>query len=184
MDEVLVDFVGGALRAHGWTRERLYSAMEPGVWNMAEPMGLTHQEFWKPIDRLGVHFWCNLPALPWAAELLEIVKQLTDDWHIVSSPFPSGTRYSYEGKVRWLKQRFGPRFDRFAITRHKYIFAGPNVILIDDNEETVKRFCEADGLGLLFPRRLNKLHLYGGDPVNYMRPYLKELCHGVQIQGS
>ena len=172
MDEVMVDFVGGALRAHGWTRKRLYAAWPPGEWDMAAPMGLTLEEFWAPLTAAGENFWTGLEPHPWLPRLLALVEGLTKDWYIVSSP--SQCSSCHAGKARWLKTRFGPHFDRFAITPHKHLFANPDTLLIDDRDETVRRFTDYGGVGLVFPARHNRLHRLADDPVRYLETVLKK----------
>lgn len=167
MDEVLCDFVGGALRVHGWTRKQLEQVWPVGTWSIIEPMGLTHDAFWKRIDAGGARFWRGLDPLPWAHDLIDWVTNTTDDWHIVTTPGHSVD--CYVGKVRWLKWFFGERFDRFAITPHKHIFAAPHAILIDDKEETVRHFRRAGGRARLFPSRHNSLFEFANDPVGYLK---------------
>lgn len=166
MDEVLVDFVGGALQIHGWTVEQLDAVCPPGVWSIVEPMGLTPNQFWSPIQRVGSAFWLGLKPLPWADCLVAMISDLTDDWHIVSSPSSGGVG-CYTGKTLWLKQYFGQTFDRFVITPHKHILARSGVILIDDREETIDKFNLAGGCGVLFPSPRNRLHRYSDNLVDY-----------------
>lgn len=181
MDDVLVDFVGGALAVHGWLKQELYAAQPAGHWDMIKPMGLSRDSFWKPIHEGGKMFWIRLRSLPWIHEVTELVESVTNDWHIVSVPSQCPT--SYDGKVYWLKRWFGPEFNRFALTPHKHIFAQPGVLLIDDREENVEKFIADGGEGLVFPTRGNTLHRYASDPVDYLAAMLKERerTHALQV---
>lgn len=155
MDEVLVDFVGGALRAHGISREEYLRRATPGEWGMATQLGLTKEEFWGPILRQREEFWERLGWCPWARKLLDIVKNLTSNWYIVTTPGYYPTAYS--GKMRFLGSRSGDFFegsayDRVVMIHHKALLArNRQTILVDDREETVQNFRAAGGTGLLFP---------------------------------
>lgn len=183
LDEVLADFVGGALRVHGWTRERLETVWRPGTWSIVEPMGLTPEAFWEPINAMGDAFWLGLQPLPWAIDVVRIVDSVVDNWYIITSP---GHHVSgYTGKIRWLRRFFGMTFERFVITQHKTLLARAGTLLIDDREDTVKAFEAAGGQGLLFPSRHNTLYRWADDPAKYLsgvlRKMLREQSNGVQV---
>ena len=167
MDEVLVDFVGGACAAHGWTREQFEKVRTPGVWSMPEFMGLSLDEFWEPIHAAGENFWFDLNPTPWCKEVIELAEEYSKEWHIVTAP--SRCETSYTGKVRWLKSYFGPQFNNFVITPHKHILAQEHTWLIDDREKNVESFCEDGGNALCFPNLGNNLHAYHNDPVGHLR---------------
>lgn len=186
MDEVLVDFVGGALRAWGSTYQACLPHWQPGVWGcipaLSKALGypadapLIDEQFWQLLDGLGEDFWFNLKTHPWTDEVLCMASRVTDDWHIISSP--SHHPSCYTGKVRWLKQFFGPTFDRFALTPHKEIFARHDVILIDDSDANVQKFRRAGGKAVLFPRYNNSLHrIADKDRLTYVKHALA-VCFG------
>lgn len=166
MDEVLVDFVSAAIALHGQDRETVYARWKPGKWSMTEPLQLTPDQFWEPIHRAGADFWVNLEPKPWIEELIKIVEQYTRNWHVVTSPSRCPT--CYDGKVRWLKNYFGPGFDRFAITPHKHLFAKPNTILIDDRGENCRKFEAYGGDAIIFPAIQNCLHWRRDNPLEFV----------------
>ena len=191
MDEVIVDFISGACKAHGTNYEAVLPHWLKGSWDMKVPLSralgrskpqdtLTPTEFWKPIDG-DRDFWLNLEPLPWAHEVIELVKQYTDDWHIISSP--SYCHTSYDGKVHWLKRYFGKDFNNFALTPHKHIFAGTGVTLIDDRDMNVEQFMwtregvRTGGNGIVFPRHQNSNHPYVGFEIAYLRQSLNLLAN-------
>ena len=186
MDEVLVDFIGGVCRLFGITRKELEEHWIPGEWDIFLPLckaisrTMSSDEFWGKINERGETFWLGLDTMPWINELLKLVQSLTDDWHIVTSP--SHLPCSYSGKVKWLKNWFGPDFDRFAITPHKEIFACKNVILVDDRQENVIRFREAGGEGILFPTQGNSLHKFTDNPLHYVTPVLESKINALNLQ--
>jgi 5'(3')-deoxyribonucleotidase len=192
MDDVLVDFVGGAAALWGLTTEDLLPYWDIGVWDVVPPLGRalhardgTHPngmgvpEFWA---KIGGHpgFWEDLRPLPWCDSLLTLVASFTDDWYIVSSP--SRAPSSWSGKVRWLKDYFGEEFNRIVLTRHKHLLAGPGVVLIDDRESNVLEFTtDRDGRptggdGVVFPKYHNRNHAHRADPVRYVRTVLEYIA--------
>lgn len=175
LDEVLADFTGAALAVHGWTRERLEASRVPGTWDIDKPMGMTADEFWKPIHEMGESFWQTIHMLPWAREVLDLVDGL--DWYIVTSPSHCIT--SYVGKLRWLHEHLNSVTDhRCLLTPHKYFLATyPGAVLIDDRESSVERFDYAGGVGILFPSPGNSLYEMANDPV----PYLKEKLDALEV---
>lgn len=180
MDEVLTDFVGGACRLHGVSREEVDELRaQMGTWYVEPVLTLLlnrriqAEDFWKPIHEQGEGFWTGLELLPWAHELIEYVKSLQIDWHIVTSP--SRCPSSYSGKVKYLKRMFGSHFDRFVISPHKHLLAKPGVVLIDDREENIEKFIKAGGDGLVFPSAGNKFHKLSQDPVAHIRSMFNSL---------
>jgi 5'(3')-deoxyribonucleotidase len=180
MDEVLCDFVGGACRIHGWTRAELEAVWAIGTWSIVEPMGLTIDEFWAPIREAGERFWLELHCLPWFQDLMKLVKSLTGNWYIVSSPAWDPSCYS--GKAGWLKYMFMDyTFDRFVPTPYKDLLARPGSLLIDDKEEAVSSFIRAGGDGIVFPCRHNSFYKFGDDPVGYVSNQLKERTNALSL---
>lgn len=168
MDEVLVDFLGGAFAIHGWAKGDLERVWPPGVWSCEGAMGLSVTEFWAPIHEVGEQFWLDLKPLPWMDKVVALVEELSQGNWIIAT-VPSCCPSSYSGKAKWLKRHFGTSFDKFAVTAHKHMFGSPGSVLIDDREETIKKFRLAGGYGVLFPRRNNSMHGFRGDVIEYLR---------------
>ncbi len=166
MDEVICDWERGALAIHGWTQEAYERIRLAGRWDMTKPLGLTLDEFWQPIHDAGEQFWIDLKPLPWAHKVVDLVKSVTDDWFVISTP--SREPSSYAGKIIWLRHFFGSRFDKFELTTRKHLFAQSGVVLIDDKEQNINEFRAAGGQGILFPTRGNAHYAISKDPVNYL----------------
>lgn len=183
LDEVLVDFVGGACEAWGVHKADLLSNWEIGRWDdqydIRVPMGKTllqygkrlneemmPVEFWSRIND-NEAFWESLRPHPWMMELIQLGEKYTKDWHIVTAP--SSCVSSYHGKIKFLKRIFGSSFDRFCITPHKEIMSDKGVVLVDDREWNCFVFeCDpATGLhrrkgqSILFPAFHNYNHNRG-----------------------
>lgn len=172
MDEVLADFTGQALAAHGMTRAQFEKVRQPGLWCMAEAMGITLDDFWGPINAGGAAFWAEIPPTPWMGLVVQIAQTVAPDrWYVVSSP--SRCPGCYSGKVVWLQRQFGRSFvpRRLVLTAQKHLLAKESHYLIDDSEHNVERFVEAGGVAILFPSRGNHLH-YVRDPGAYLRNLL------------
>jgi hypothetical protein len=138
-----------------------------------------YDEFWEKLKHES--FWAGLPLLPWTHDLLQMVARVAgDNWHIVTSPTHSAG--CYYGKALWIKQHLGPSFSRFAITPHKEIFAGPDVVLIDDRESTCQAFTQAGGRhAILFPTYHNSNARLRGLEVSYVQQCLDMLHCNTQI---
>lgn len=167
LDEVLTDFVGGALAAWGTSREEVLNYWSAGDWHILPPLNaalgrgdhplpppLTTDQFWARLA--GPEFWQGLQPLPWLDDLLALVEQYDKHWIIVSAP--SLDPSSHLGKVLWLKNRFGKGFDRFCVMPHKELFARSGTVLIDDRDSNVAKFAAAGGKGIIFPAHHNSQH--------------------------
>jgi 5'(3')-deoxyribonucleotidase len=182
MDCVLADFVAAAAKAHGVPADALLtpSNWPPGEYGCYEPFGrlavgrpFSAFEFWKPINA-DPKFWRTIPRLPWADDLMELVRSLTADYWFVTSP--SRCDNCVRGKEDWVKAHYGEPHDRVVPTPHKYLLAvtarGP-AVLVDDHEKNVEEFRAAGGLAVLFPAHHNQLHQYAADPL----PWVAEGLH-------
>lgn len=167
MDEIITDFVGAALRVHGWTREQFYAKHPIGTWDMETTLGVSNTKFWKPIHEAGEEFWLNLVLLPFSAEMMYLARKIDPKWYIVTSPSSCPT--SYSGKVKWLRENFSSTFKSFVITEHKHLLANPSTILIDDREKNCEAFVAHGGHAIIFPTLHNSKHKFAYDPVTYVK---------------
>lgn len=180
LDEVLVDFVGSACRVHGVDRDEVNAyRVEWRCWDLVKAISslpgreISMSQFWEPIHKLGEQFWLELKELPWAREMFDLVTQIIDvDCFIVTSP--SLETSSYSAKVKYMRRMFGPTFDNFVVTSHKYLMAREGVLLIDDRPENVEKFIRYGGDGILFPSHGNKFHEFATNPVPYVKSMLEE----------
>lgn len=178
LDDVLVDFQGAMARRLGCsgqnrrTEKEFWDAVVPGNWEMHEALNeclgskLTNASM---MDLLigDDGFWERLPALPHYDRLLDLVTQYSSKWYIVTAAWKCPS--SAYGKLKWARNNFGPDFDRLIPTRHKEELAGPGKVLVDDREETVKKFREAGGLGIVFPTALNLNYPHKDSPLAYVK---------------
>lgn len=180
MDEVLCDFISGACRIHGTTKDRLHEEVRPGTWDISGPLGtiigrrLHPDAFWSPIHLAGEGFWTSLQPLPEAIHIVDLLTDLVGvDWYVVSAP--SRCHSSHTGKIKWLRNWLGAEFDRFVLTPHKYLFAKENVILIDDRDENVEKFRAAGGVGIVYPTIGNSLHEHRNNALDNLADTLQSV---------
>jgi 5'(3')-deoxyribonucleotidase len=111
--------------------------------------------------------------MPWLHDLIDVVERVDPQWYIVTSP--SREPICHFQKVHWVQTWFGKRFDRISVTPHKWRYANPNAVLIDDRDSTVDTFIQRGGHGITFPALHNREHERRGSPVPYVEQRLQEL---------
>ncbi len=175
IDEVLVDFVGPALRLHDLDPDLVRAAWPEDTWSVTEVLGMSNTKFWKPINEMGSEFWENLPEKPWIDELLYLVSSTFEEAYLVSAP--SHCTSSYQGKVNWIRKRFGNGFDKFVLSSHKHLLGYPGAVLIDDRPKNCVAFEQGPpgGIGgkyVLFPMTGNANARYLDNPIKYVKELL------------
>lgn len=68
--------------------------------------------------------------------------------HILTAPLES-SKTCREEKVRWIELYYADKVDKVYIEQHKFKYAAPNHVLIDDTPKKVRPFREAGGLAIL-----------------------------------
>lgn len=177
MDDVLVDFTNAACKVHGFTRAELEARRKPGNWGMAAALGMSENEFWKPINELGESFWENLEPTQYMKSLAWLVYQYDTDWIIVSAPppKPGNVGAAYNGKIKWLEKHLGSS-SKLEFVGRKHLLAGlPGTVLIDDKEENIEAVQNHGGVGIIYPHESNSLFIYAGDPLQYVDHMLRLL---------
>jgi hypothetical protein len=133
---------------------------------------------WKHIEDAGVGYWENLELFPWSEKLYNKLKELGDDFAILSSPgkFTEIACNACDGKVLWLDKHFSNKED-YIFAYKKYLCASENVILVDDSQNKIDPFIDAGGHGFLWP---DPLSLMDGDvdvdnTIDELVDYIKRL---------
>ncbi len=170
MDGVIADFMGAILELHG--QRELADKWPDGEADYAGVLGMTKDEFWKPVDGLGGRFWAGFPPYPWLNELLALLRE-TAPFTISTSPSRSAACAS--AKVEWLREHFQePLYMDFMIGTQKYLLAKPDVVLIDDQHKNIDKFREHGGQAILFPQPWNS-NFAITDRIGYVRSELEKL---------
>lgn len=130
-DGVLVDFEAGFLKNFGFAHD---SVSEPEMWKYI----LSHERHWH-----------DLPMMPDAMKLWEFIKPHNP---IILTGCPrSGYEHANIGKREWAAKMLGPEVPVITcLSRNKpQHMIGPGDILIDDLTKNIKRWEEANGIGVL-----------------------------------
>lgn len=172
MDEVLCDFVGGALDVHCWSKAELVAKHRKGKWNIVPALGLTEEEFWRPILLEGERFWSGLAPTPWMRTLINAIRQQGLNWYIVTTP--SRDPHCIVGKQKWLREHLGDDgHSRLVTCSDKWLLARSDRVLVDDRDSSIHRFRAEGGWGVTFPNFNNSLHALAHDPLAHVLPFLK-----------
>ncbi len=143
MDGVLVDFCSAACRLHGFDPE----AYPPNVWDMPSVLGITPEEFYRPMT---AKWWSFLKPTPECDILRDLLRR--QDVRILTSPHDHRSR---RGKAFWAMIQWPGVPVVFAHYEQKPQYAGPGQVLLDDCDRNIEAWRAAGGVGILMPRRWN-----------------------------
>jgi 5'(3')-deoxyribonucleotidase len=177
LDNVLVDFIPGALKALGVTS----FSIPPNEPNMEKWPGVncTTEQFWLSIDKTGEQFWAELKKYDYADELVSVCKSFGEVFFLTS---PSRNPKCLSGKLMWVQKHFPELQRKIVLTPAKYLCAAPDRVLIDDSQHKTDKFSKFGGLSVLFPQEYNKAwtdfltpnSAWGDSKVKYVEHYLRE----------
>lgn len=128
-------------------------------------------------DICTFEFWRNLEWIYDGHDILRVVvgKFDPDRIYLLTTPMPNVE--SATGKWQWVREHLPEFYKRTIITQApKSIFARPDALLIDDNNENIDSFIEAGGQGLLVPRSYNRAYENADNSPKIIREYLETLC--------
>jgi hypothetical protein len=151
MDEVLVDFVRGALAFHGKTFP--YREL---TWDFPAQIGFVgdlRASFWEP---LGFEFWANLGWTREGKAILAHVEETFGHDNVILMSSPCLTPGCAEGKIAWIRRELPAYSRRFSLTPAKHLVAGPTKVLVDDREQHCDAFEDEGGSVVLVPRPWNR----------------------------
>ena len=156
LDGVLVNLVDGITERFGWE----YPAdvidhtkrTERMPYRLHEVFGVAWGDIW---PHLGRDFWANLKPLPWAFDVVAALEKRYGD-QICLLTAPIETDGAIDGKRDWIKKHLPQYRFRQQIGTAKWFCASSRHVLIDDHEENLKLFREADGHTFLFPAPWNR----------------------------
>lgn len=136
--------------------------VKPGQ-EIHQALGISRDEMWREIKKVGAKWWANLDPQPWAEELYDELCKI-DEVMILTAP--SRLPEAHAGKAEWMHRFFGKRFREYIMTKHKWKLARPGDVLIDDWDGNIEAFTEAGGIGITFPCPWNKAHKDTKDAFN------------------
>lgn len=141
VDGVVLNLADAICAAHGLGP---YTGMD---WHLAEHHGVPFNEFWAPLNT--PEFWATCGKEPLADELVAAMDRRA--FRFCTASFPSPVCYA--GKVGWLNCYFPYRKIQFITD--KWELARSDRVLVDDKEETVRKWVSCGGVGILWPRTYN-----------------------------
>jgi hypothetical protein len=161
LDGVLADWASAAIRLHDHDPISILAAWPVGTYDLADVLGISGNEMWRPINAAGAGFWANLQPLPWCGDLMSLC-QRTAPTTILTSP--SKDPAAAAGKTRWLQSVFGSSFRDYLIGPAKVACAYPGAVLIDDADKNCETFVASSqgvrtgGRAIVFPQPWNSKH--------------------------
>lgn len=159
MDGVIANFTKKSYEMLGYSEAEMLESLKN--WKVPNNQSLTHQldispgEFWKRVYRKGsFEFWSNLEVIEEGKELLNELRKIGEVF-ILSAP--TIDKQCYAGKIDWLsknKMGFG---NQIVLTKHKYLLAGVDKVLIDDAFENISTWNESYKYptGIYYPQPWN-----------------------------
>lgn len=115
-------------------------------------------KMWPKIDAKGEAWWENMEKLPWADDLINLLKKETKELSFLSSP--SNSPICYSGKIKWVKKNYPDMERDLFLACKKYRCASSDSLLIDDTAKKCKKFRENGGHAFEWP---NALSIIDGD---------------------
>jgi len=143
IDGVLADFVGGVERVYG-------PAPRNNSWEIHEWYGMPSGEFWKGIDTR--EFWAGLAPLPYWEEMVTVCG---NNGTVFLCSAPALSPECQAGKMEWIQRHFGQGYRSYIFAPRKELLAAPGRVLIDDNDENIRRFRDYGGSGIVYPQPWN-----------------------------
>ena len=170
LDGVLAQFVPAVCDVHGIDLSSLAPKWGAGNWNMEEVMGVSAEEFWRPINEKGYQFWYDIEPYPWAADILGAASELeregrVDVFYLTT---PSQDSQCAAAKIDWVVDKLHDGDRRFGrkviIAPQKWPMAKKNAFLVDDGDHNIEAFQSSGGNTIIFPQRWNAASSLGPIP--------------------
>lgn len=142
MDGVLCDFEGRFEHFTGLTPDQ-YKAKAQKEYGDKK----VDEKFWDIIDhQIGLRFWRGMPWMPGGRELWDYIKPYKPS--LLTAP--SWHNSSREGKQLWVEDHIPGTPIIFKQADKKADLSGPNIVLIDDREDTIINWKSKNGIGILY----------------------------------
>lgn len=147
---------------------------ETGDWS--SNIGMKDEDILQEVDCF--EFWRDLPVLPWAYELVDLISSINDHWMFCSHP--TNNPESWSGKAEWIQIHFPKYYDRLILTRDKSQIASHKHCLIDDYKVNNDAFQKRGGHVIPFPfARCRGLYNWTpaqlADPVGYIEKEIRKV---------
>jgi hypothetical protein len=151
---------------------RYWLAEHPGVYDPHVVFGVDPDELWASIAAAGEEWWSSIPEYDHMRPLMDVIIDVVRKrWDVLSHP--QSNIGCYVGKLRWLKERFGPHFTGVHLHADKAQLAAPGRVLIDDCDRNIRAWAAAGGIGITFPQPWNRLYEQTDRKVEYVASCLE-----------
>lgn len=142
----------------------LYANCEKGLYDQPYLPEVYDGCIWTKIMKEAPEtFWSQAPNLPWYPALWNALEKY--GYKVVYCTSVASSPAAASGRIKWLINRHGPKFDDFIITSRKELLAHSGAILIDDCDENLLKWEEAGGCPIRVPQKWNMGD--EGELVNY-----------------
>jgi hypothetical protein len=177
LDGVLADWASAAIRLHGLDPATVLATWPPGIYELADVLGISGNAMWRPINMARGTFWAKLEPLPWVHDLMHTCMSIAPTTILTS---PSKDPDAASGKTQWLQTMFGADFRDYLIGPAKAACAYRGAVLIDDRDEGCKSFIAAGGHAIVFPQPWNSEHavvpwIEREGPAGYVRDRMRRV---------
>jgi 5'(3')-deoxyribonucleotidase len=132
-------------------------------------------KMWPMIDAEGEEWWEDMEKLPWADDLIDLLRKESKDFFFLSSP--SDSPLCYSGKIKWVLKNYPDLSKKLILGTQKHMFAGPNTLLVDDTDKKIKKFREYGGHAFKWPCPLSIIDgdLEIEDVLQDLKSYIREI---------
>jgi 5'(3')-deoxyribonucleotidase len=100
--------------------------------------------------------WSDCPVTDFAEYLVGLSMNAVGQENVFVVTAPTNEPSCLSGKLKWIQNTL-PKWlqDQYIITKHKYLFAKPDTLLVDDREENIYSFVLYKGRTITIPRPWN-----------------------------
>lgn len=156
MDGVLVDFIGGVLRAFN-IKDNPYDDITNYGKKIINALNISSKKFYNALD---YNFWKDLNWTKEGKNILELIEKYFGKSNICLLTAPTRNIGCIPGKLKWVEENLPEYKNQILIGKAKYFCAAPNKILIDDNRENIQDFINYGGNGILVDRPWDEYYSY------------------------
>lgn len=129
-----------------------------GIYKKHKLLDMEWEDLWLPLPQ---ELWANLPIMPWADDLVELILSYEPDVKLRFLTSPIQTPECYAGKFEWIEKHYPALVNRTIVGWGKPDIVGHDDLLIDDSPKNNKKFADKKKSRsfLYFPAVSNHLYM-------------------------
>lgn len=153
LDGVVVDWSGGVCKLLNIdkTDPECQKILRSDNWLQGWKFG-TNEDIDRLVGAAGYSFWYNLELLPWAHDLYNLLSEYSNVIFLTS---PGKFHAGAHAKLDYIWDHFGNR--DYILTKHKYVCASVDSILIDDMQKNMDEWRAHGGICWHWPNQYKLL---------------------------